>query len=1127
MTTFSPILQAYLSGAWTDITSDSDAGTEPEVSVTARGRSAQGARTDPMRLNFTLKNLSDDYSPRNPNSRVYGTSKGLPVRAMFGTEHLGATGGSAVASTTHTTPSITATDVGMQLVAFLAGGTGNWSGPSGMTTSGLETDGAGTTMRCGYQVVSAGATGIRTATFTSSQVAATATVVLHGASTSVVESLTSVSTTCDDITLTSGSGTAVGDWLVAIQGWGRGVNVQMPSAPVGSGWIELARSAIVSETGSLATHQQISICIRPVITAGAQSVMFLGVDADETLTADNHAQLHVVRGADDWDIRATAETVRLSPFSDVSENKISVSVEASGVSERLARPRQALRSALHRAFTGTSYTSLGGVSLLPVAYWPVEDVSGSASVAAATTDTRPGRISGGSIEFGAVYSPGSADLPDMRVGTGSLFFPLSQIPAGRDYAVGWLVQFTGTTAWTCAALTMTGSAYDYVYVTVGSNVVLTGVNSSGSTALVTAGVNLSDGLPHYIEVWVTDLAPNVTYNLVVDGASQGTSSPIGSVGVPALGKLHPRSTDNTATVGHFAAWVSPVSTTYTYLTGPAIDGYDGETAGRRFLRLCRERGVSSRVVGDPDDTQRMGPQRPAEFMALIRQCEDTSHGIVFEPRETLGLGLVTLPARYNQASAVSLDWSAREVSPPTRPTDDNRYVINDVTVTREGGTSATYEVTDGSLSVQDWPIGAGRQPGGGTYSLYTDEQIMNHASWLGHIGTTDEMRWPNLTIDIGRLTIDGKTVLARQVRALDVGQRVDVINPATWIGPDDVEQQVEGFFEVFNQFIWRITMACVPDTPYQVGVIGSTARVDTDGAELISSAVTGSATSLAVAVTDGPLWINSTDHASMFPFTIKASGAKLSVTGIPAASTVTATAGTVAHSVNANLSPGLPSHQAGDLLLLFAAIRNSGAGVPQAPAGWTRLSIFSTSSNVQVFGVIAPGTVSAPTITFTGGVAGADTSAVAVRLRGGYWTDVSRAVWRAHAQLNPSGQDITFPQMRTDCLRCAVLYFGWKADDWTGVATLAGATEVVDGSTTSGDDQGIVMDIVNLTADTSLAAGVFSVTGGTTAISRGAVVVIRDDSQTLTITQTPVNGVVKTLPAGTPVSLDRPGRLAL
>lgn len=199
-------------------------------------------------------------------------------------------------------------------------------------------------------------------------------------------------------------------------------------------------------------------------------------------------------------------------------------------------------------------------------------------------------------------------------------------------------------------------------------------------------------------------------------------------------------------------------------------------------------------------------------------------------------------------------------------------------------------------------------------------------------------------------------------------------------------------------------------------------------------------------------------------------------------------AGAAAHGNNASVAPGLPAGLTqGDNMYLLAAIRNSGTGVPTTPTGWSKLI---DAGNMCLYGKTAGASESAPTVSFTGGVANADTSGQIAAFRGVNMTPVVAAA----TQLNGSGQDIAVPAITlADPLAGGLnLWVGWKQDDWTSVDVVSGGTEIGEPDTTTGDDQGIVWDyriLPHSTTFTNLSTRTFTVTGGGAAISRAGTAV--------------------------------------
>lgn len=262
-----------------------------------------------------------------------------------------------------------------------------------------------------------------------------------------------------------------------------------------------------------------------------------------------------------------------------------------------------------------------------------------------------------------------------------------------------------------------------------------------------------------------------------------------------------------------------------------------------------------------------------------------------------------------------------------------------------------------------------------------------------------------------------------------------------------------------------------------------------------------------------------------FPIDIRIGGELVTASSISTTAATFVGVGTVAHANNASVTPTIHASSAtNDLMLIFAAIRNSGAGVPDTPSGWTRLPVFLAADNCQLFAKVHDGSESDPTVTFTGGVANADTSAQIITLRGTptTLTDLADVVVATSAsQLNGSAQNINYPGLHPHRDGCIVLALGWKQDDWTSVATLSGFTEIGEPDTTTGNDQGIVWDYAIQTTATAVLPGSFVVTGGASAISRAALVAIAGGYQTATVTRS-VNGVVKSHAIGTRIEADDP-----
>jgi hypothetical protein len=199
---------------------------------------------------------------------------------------------------------------------------------------------------------------------------------------------------------------------------------------------------------------------------------------------------------------------------------------------------------------------------------------------------------------------------------------------------------------------------------------------------------------------------------------------------------------------------------------------------------------------------------------------------------------------------------------------------------------------------------------------------------------------------------------------------------------------------------------------------------------------------------------------------------------------------TAVNAVNTSVTPTVPAGIAeGDLLVVWAAIRNSGAGTIVTPAGWT---VMLAVDNFALLGRRATTSESNPTVTVAGGVTGADVIAQMAAFRNLELTPAA-TTW----QLNPAAQNITYPALAAfESTWATALILGWKQNGaWTSVATVTGATaEIGEPKSSAGSGAGLVWDYQLLATPAAVAAGAFVVTGGASAISYGAAVALQPAS---------------------------------
>ena len=206
-------------------------------------------------------------------------------------------------------------------------------------------------------------------------------------------------------------------------------------------------------------------------------------------------------------------------------------------------------------------------------------------------------------------------------------------------------------------------------------------------------------------------------------------------------------------------------------------------------------------------------------------------------------------------------------------------------------------------------------------------------------------------------------------------------------------------------------------------------------------------------------------------------------------------AGTPATGNNAPVTP-VPhaSTQPGDLVLLFASIRNSGTGTVNDNGFWDFWVV--GGANAKIYGKTWHTGDVIPAVTFTGGVANADTIAQVLTFRGAELTRPLTGI----EQLNGSAQNIAYPAFDVTSDGQALVLYVWKQDDNTSVSTPAGFTSASATSTTTGDDASQATWYQIQTTATDLTSGSVTVTGGAAAISRSLLVSLRP-AATLTVTE--------------------------
>lgn len=587
-------------------------------------------------------------------------------------------------------------------------------------------------------------------------------------------------------------------------------------------------------------------------------------------------------------IRFVGEVAAWRPRRDTSGQHRTVAIEAGGILRRLGQGATPLRSALYRGITSPGRPA-------PVAYWPGEDGDDATSIAPAV-GPHPMVVTG--TPQMAAYSdlPASAPLPKM--GSAKFTGTIGRYAITGETAVRMIVSIPaslGATR-TLATLQCTGSArYWQVRVDTSGNLEFRALDDESAT-LFTTGF-----LAYNVNATVFELK----FHMVQSGTSVDWAVGTATISGDSYAFLENTGTLAGNTVGR--------ATKITVAPGQALtdvafghitvasdkdrwDGYhsaliawQGETAGNRIARLCREEGVAFTPYGDLQDTEVMGAQRIATLLDLLNDCGDADGGILHETRWELGTTYRTRASLCNQDVAtplldrpvLTLDRSLGQLIAPFEPAEDDQATRNDVTVRRQGGSSARSVQESGPLNVADPSAdadGVGRYDEQVTLYISSDSRLDDHAGWRRHLGTWSEERYPKVAVQLADLS----ATLQAAALAVESGDRTVVTNSPVAVHAGDIEQLAQGYAERFDQFSWLLTFNCTPAGPWSVFVVGDDVlgRLHTSGSEL-AAPVDSDDTAFLVATDSGKrLWITTASRSQDFPFAAQLGGEVVKVTAI-------------------------------------------------------------------------------------------------------------------------------------------------------------------------------------------------------------------------------------------------------
>lgn len=566
-------------------------------------------------------------------------------------------------------------------------------------------------------------------------------------------------------------------------------------------------------------------------------------------------------------------------------------VESGGLLRRLGQSTEPIRSAMYRCI---ARRNLATGRLL--GYWPMEEATGATQF----TNVAAGGKAATFVDVtlaGAGSPGGSADLPQLSTTTAMRgdFLPAS---ATAGWQVSWAFRLETAPASPMNLLSWTTSAgHTWTMSVTNLTYVVTITDAAGATVDFVASAFGAGASP--IGQWITFRMKasvsggTVTYEPAWNPEDSSTLYGVTDTFSGAVGQLQSWSVTGGVDMadvgfGHLYAVTSTTDNLQALQVVQAFAGYNGETAGARFERLCVEEGITSTLVGTAASTQAMGPQRADTLLNLFKEIRDTDDALLYDTADAIGLSLRTRVDRYGQSVALALTWP-NHLTPPLPEVMDDLGTHNAITVSQRDGGEATTELTSGTLSTADPPSGVGRYKQTVNVNVYDERaQLPQLASWWLNRGTVDLTRYPSVTVDLV-----ANPTLAASAAAVDIGDRITI----TGLEADVIDLFVVGLTERVGTHTRTITFTCAPNQQLQTGVWDSTSSRWDSQTTTLKTGVSSTATALTFRTSSSKSVWSTTGT----PYDVLIAGERMTVTAMGAASLVSGSydqAATVTRSAN-------------------------------------------------------------------------------------------------------------------------------------------------------------------------------------------------------------------------------------
>lgn len=612
-------------------------------------------------------------------------------------------------------------------------------------------------------------------------------------------------------------------------------------------------------------------------------------------------------------LRGTCFVEQITPGWDTSLNVATASVTAAGLLRRYGqgdRPAQSLMTTHNLAALDSADNSFINP---PVAYWPMEDASGSETFAEIMGTMPPMKWNETEPTFASSGPPGSKPVVKLASAT-ELYADITPFEsATQEWALTFVCKIpVGVSGLIpIVMINSLGTIVEWrICVQTGTSpdtIIVEGFNAAG-TKVVNNSTDFDGASGDWLEPYGDWLlfrfltyqnGANIEYSLTIVESEtldlMGNSGTVaGTWNIPTRIGVHNGWSHTDWIFGHFALYQNDIG-----MKSEIVGGWVNQTAADRMTYAALyEHEPEITFVGTEADTEVMGTWSVGTFVDTLQECERCDGGILYDAK-TPNLEYRTRASRYNLTAGLTLDMDAGELAPPFSPLRDDQRLRNEVTVSRSGGNSgergSSATVRD-SASVDKYQ----RYPETVSINIDDDDLLVHHAGWRANLGTVSGMRYPSLSLDLIR-----SPSLAAAWVALDIGDRITVQNPPTQQAPDDIDLILEGYTEQFGVNEWYVKANCSPYQPWDTFIVGSATkgRIPLEGTAL---AATLNTTATSTTTTSDYLLTTTATFPGDFPFDLNIGGERVTVTAISGTSNPQTL--TITRSVNGVVK----SHASGD-----------------------------------------------------------------------------------------------------------------------------------------------------------------------------------------------------------------------